>query len=82
MKKGKTFAKRMVCKALGKANCEDDSERRELAIPFTQQESGLLFHLTQNQVGRIKLWSANTYNQGVRKIKLLKLFFLVKNCKN
>jgi hypothetical protein len=33
MKKGKPFAKRMVCKALGKANCEDDSERSELAIP-------------------------------------------------
>jgi hypothetical protein len=22
------------CKALGKANCEDDSERSELAIPY------------------------------------------------
>jgi hypothetical protein len=34
MKKGKLFAKRMVWKALGKANSEDDSERSELAIPL------------------------------------------------
>jgi hypothetical protein len=33
MKKDKLFAKRIACKALGKANFEDDSERGELAIP-------------------------------------------------